>query len=131
MRAHIWRRDQYDRVVATVYGRRWAGLRRADVGLEMIHLGLATAYEAKSGAEFGGPAMEKKYLAAEAEAKRKGLGLWADAQGGKSGVGGGGGGLGAWFGLGKKAASKEPFETPREFKERMRGLEKAEKGETK
>ncbi|KAF3769196.1 SNase-domain-containing protein [Cryphonectria parasitica EP155] len=97
VRAVIWRRDQYDRAVATVYIRRLFFF-RSDVGLEMIHQGLATSYEAKTGAEFGGEAMEKKYKAAEAEAKRKKIGLW------------------------------KPFETPREYKDRMREAERAEKG---
>lgn len=135
MRAHIYKRDQYDRVVATVYGRRLGGLLRADVGLEMIRLGLATAYEAKTGSEFGGPVMEAKYRAAEAAAKEQRLGLWS-ALGKKNGKRGGTGGGGGWFGLGgggggKKSASKEPFETPREYKDRMRVAEKAEKGEAK
>lgn len=125
VRAHIYKRDQYDRVVATVYVRRWLPFLKSDVGLEMLHRGLATTYEAKSGAEFGSPAIEETYRAAEAEAKRKNLGLWS-ALGGKSK---------GWFGLGKATAaskaSKESFETPREFKARMRDADQAEKGDTK
>ncbi|KAJ4410289.1 Arp complex subunit [Gnomoniopsis sp. IMI 355080] len=120
VRLHIYRRDQYERVVATAYMRRLLFF-RTDVGLEMLHRGLATTYEAKSGAEFGGEKMEQKYRDAEAEAKRKGLGLWS-ALGGKSK---------GWFGLGTTKPSKEPFETPREFKDRMRDWDKAEKGSTK
>lgn len=120
VRAHIYKRDQYERVVATVYMRRLLFF-RTDIGLEMLHRGLATTYEAKSGAEFGGEKMEKKYLAAEAEAKRKGLGLWS-ALGGKSK---------GWFGLGTTKPSKEPFETPKEYKARMRDADKAERGPTK
>lgn len=120
VRVHIYKRDQYERVVGTAYLRRLLFF-RTDVGLEMLHLGLATTYEAKSGAEFGSEAIEQKYRAAEAEAKRKGLGLWA-ALGGKSK---------GWFGLGTTKPSKEPFETPREFKERMRDWDKAEKGASK
>lgn len=141
MRAHIYKRDQYDRVVATVYGRRFGGLLRDDVGLDMIRKGLATAYEAKTGSEFGGPDMEAKYRAAEAEARSRGLGLWGallsekKRKGSNNKKGGGGDGIGGWFGFGggggKTSASKEPFETPREYKERMRLLEKAEKGEAK
>lgn len=123
MYAHIYRRDQYDRVVATVYVRRFLFFRR-DVGLEMVRLGLATTYEAKSGAEFGGELMEKKYREVEAEAKKKNLGLWgALVKTGKTT---------GWLGLGKvETKSKEPFETPREFKDRMKLLDKAEKGEKK
>lgn len=118
VRVHIYRRDQYERVVGTVYVRRWLFF-RTDVGLEMLHRGLATSYEAKSGAEFGGEAMEEKYLAAEAEAKKKNLGLWS-ALGGKNKT---------WFGLGTtKQPTKQPFETPREFKDRMREADRAEKG---
>lgn len=120
VRAHIYKRDQYERVVATVYLRRLLFF-RTDVGLEMLHRGLATTYEAKSGVEFGGEKTEEKYRAAEAEAKRKGLGLWS-ALGGKNK---------GWFGLGTTKPSKEPFETPREFKDRMREADKAEKGAAK
>lgn len=73
VRAYIYKKDQYDRIVATVYVRRF--LFRKDVGLEMIKCGMATTYEAKSGAEFGG--MKKVYEKAEAKAKRKKLGIWS------------------------------------------------------
>jgi|SRR5579862_6583572 len=89
VRAYIYRRDQYDRVVATVYVRR--GLIRRDVGLQMLKQGLATVYEAKSGAEFG--AVEDKYRRAEWWAKKKRKGMWA----GKS----------------------SDFESPRAYKTRM------------
>lgn len=89
VRAKIYKRDQYDRIVATVFVRRF--FLRKDVGLEMLKKGLATTYEAKSGAEFGG--LEAKYKAAEAKAKAKKLGMW----GGKP----------------------EHFESPRDFKTRM------------
>ncbi|EHA53878.1 putative endonuclease lcl3 [Pyricularia oryzae] len=72
VRTYIYRRDQYERVVGTVWVRRW--LLRKDVGLEMIKRGLATVYDAKIGAEFGG--LEEKYRAAEAKAKLKKLGMW-------------------------------------------------------
>lgn len=89
MRAKIYKRDQYDRIVATVFVRRF--LIRKDVGLEMLKRGLATTYEAKTGAEFGG--LEEKYKAAEAKAKAKKLGMW-----------------------GGESAS---YESPREYKTRM------------
>lgn len=73
VRAHIYKRDQYNRVVATVYVRRF--LMRRNVGLELVKQGLATTYEAKSGAEFGG--LQSVYEKAEATAKRKKLGMWA------------------------------------------------------
>jgi endonuclease YncB( thermonuclease family) len=73
VRAYIYRRDQYDRVVAQVYVRQW--LFRKDVGLEMLKAGLATVYEAKSGAEFG--TAEDKYRAAERKARENQVGMWA------------------------------------------------------
>ncbi|KAL2112766.1 hypothetical protein VUR80DRAFT_6487 [Thermomyces stellatus] len=74
VRAKIHKRDQYDRVVATVFVRRFPFILRKDVGLEMLKRGLATTYEAKSGAEFGGK--EQVYKKAEERAKRKGIGIW-------------------------------------------------------
>ncbi|KAL5121229.1 putative endonuclease lcl3 [Pleosporales sp. CAS-2024a] len=73
VRAYIYRRDQYDRIVAQVYVRKWVFNR--DVGLEMLKAGLATVYEAKSGAEFG--TSEDEYRAAEKKAKEQGMGMWA------------------------------------------------------
>jgi endonuclease YncB( thermonuclease family) len=64
----------------------------------MVKQGLATTYEAKSGAEFGG--LKDVYMKAEAKAKRKRKGMWG----------------------GKKSA----FESPREYKTRMNGVEKTE-----
>jgi len=76
IRAYIYKRDQYDRLVATVFVRR--GIFRRDVGLEMLKAGLATVYEAKSGAEFGN--LEAKYRSTEAWAKLKRRGMWAGSQ---------------------------------------------------
>jgi endonuclease YncB( thermonuclease family) len=73
VRAYIYKTDQYERIVATVYVRRF--LLRKNVGLEMIKAGLATVYEAKSGGEYGG--LEERYKAAEAKARRKRRGMWA------------------------------------------------------
>ena len=73
VRAYIYKRDQYERVVATVWVRRF--LFRKDVGKEMLKRGLATVYEAKMGAEYGN--FEEKYRKAEELAKRKKLGMWA------------------------------------------------------
>ncbi|KAF4455154.1 hypothetical protein F53441_2474 [Fusarium austroafricanum] len=73
VRAYVYKRDQYDRIVATVYTRRW--LFRKDVGLEMIKAGMATTYEAKQGAEFGG--RQKIYEKAQTKAKQKRKGMWS------------------------------------------------------
>lgn len=100
VRAKIHRRDQYDRVVATVFVRRW--LLRRDVGLEMLKRGLATTYEAKSGAEFGG--LEEKYKAAESKAKAKKRGMWG--------------------------GEPQFFESPRDYKTRM-NLEEAQSNNAK
>ncbi|KAI9753644.1 MAG: Xenotropic and polytropic retrovirus receptor 1 [Chaenotheca gracillima] len=89
VRTYIYKRDQYERVVATAYVRRW--LIRRDVGLEMLKQGLATVYEAKSGAEFG--TLEAKYRRAEWWAKTKRKGMWK--------------------------AKKADFESPRDYKTRM------------
>lgn len=97
MRAKIYKRDQYERIVATVFVRRF--LIRRDVGLEMLKRGLATTYEAKSGAEFGG--LEEKYKAAEAKAKAKKLGMWG--------------------------GQPEHFESPREYKSRMNSADAQDK----
>lgn len=73
VRAYIYKRDQYERVVATVWVRRF--LLRRDVGKEMLKAGMATIYEAKMGAEFGD--FEEKYRKAEEKAKAKKKGMWA------------------------------------------------------
>ena len=77
VRAYVYKRDQYERVVATVWVRRglfwW--LFRKDVGLQMLKAGLATVYEANAGAEFG--AFEQKYRMTEETAKKKKKGMWA------------------------------------------------------
>ncbi|KAF8469617.1 hypothetical protein BDZ91DRAFT_720579 [Kalaharituber pfeilii] len=72
VRAYIYRRDQYDRVVGSV--KIWKGLWRRDVGLEMLRAGMAGVYEAKTGAEFGN--LEETYRAAEAKAKAQRKGIW-------------------------------------------------------
>lgn len=73
VRAYVYRRDQYDRAVATVYVRKW--LLRRDVGLQMLKAGLATVYGAKTGAEFGN--LEEKYRRMEKWAKSKKRGIWS------------------------------------------------------
>ena len=88
VRAYVYKKDQYDRAVATVYVRRW--LLRRDVGLQMLKQGLATVYEAKVGAEFG--SLEEKYRKAEWWAKVRKRGIWA--------------------------GKKSEFESPRDYKTR-------------
>ena len=87
VRAYVYKPDQYGRVVATVYV--WKGLLRRDVGLQMLRSGLATVYEAKTGAEFG-RGREEKYRKAEWWAKLKRKGIWS--------------------------SKKETFESPRDYK---------------
>lgn len=125
LRVYLYRRDQYERVVASVYIRTWGGLSRKDVGLVMLDKGLATVYEAKFGSEFGN--QEDTYRHAEAQAKRAGLGIWK----GHSGFGIGGGERTGWLAwiLGSDRTS-QPLETPRMYKERMKE-EKASKGGAK
>lgn len=72
IRAKIYRIDQYKRIVATVYVRKF-GFKK-DVGLEMLKNGLATVYEARTGAEFG--LLEQQYREAEAKAKKAKKGIW-------------------------------------------------------
>lgn len=74
VRAYVYKLDQYSRVVATVYVRK--GIFKRDVGLQMIKTGLATVYEAKSGAEFG-EGLEAKYRDAEWWAQTKKKGMWS------------------------------------------------------
>ncbi|KAL5365366.1 putative endonuclease lcl3 [Aspergillus floccosus] len=106
VRAFVHRQDQYQRVVASVYVRRaldFPPFRRRDVSYEMLRRGLATVYEAKAGAEFGGPDMERRYRRAEWWAKFRGVGLW------------------------KGFRRNKEWESPREFKTRM-GLEDQAQG---
>jgi len=107
VRAYIYRRDQYDRVVAQVYVRRW--LFRKDVGLEMLRAGLATVYEAKTGSEFG--TVEDKYRAAEQKARDSKVGMWAKRTL-KQRLGG---------------APAPPLESPREYKNRHNAADKLKK----
>ena len=72
VRAYVYKRDQYDRAVATVYV--WRGFLRRDVGLQMLRNGIATVYEANTGSEFGG--LEAKYRSAEWWAKKRRKGIW-------------------------------------------------------
>lgn len=105
VRAYIYKRDQYDRIVATAYVRKPPFFLRKDVGMELLKRGLATVYESKTGAEFGGPILEAKYRRAEGIAKGKNLGMWAP---GKKGV----------LSFGKKPDPN--FESPKAYKDRMK-----------
>ena len=105
VRAYPYRRDQYDRVVCTVYRRRF-GFFQSDVGLNMLKRGLATVYEAKFGSEFGGK--EQQYKDAEALAKSRKLGMWEKP------------GLVSKM-LGQRDSSPE---TPREYKTRVTTAER-------
>ena len=106
VRVYPYSEDQYKRVVASAYVRRF-GIFRADVGLNMLKRGLATVYEAKSGSEFGG--REEKYKATEERAKRKQVGMWSEP------------GILQKL-MGKKSEEKE---SPREYKNRMKKEDKS------
>lgn len=93
VRCTVHKKDQYDRLVATVRLRRLSGLWRTDVGLLMLKRGLATVYEAKSGSVFGGERIEARYRRAERWARYWKRGIW-------------------------KEAGQKGWESPREFKER-------------
>lgn len=105
VRAYPYRRDQYDRVVCTVYQRKWLFF-RTDIGLNMIKRGLATVYEAKFGSEFGNK--EQQYRAAEAQAKQRKLGMWQEPS------------L-----VGRMLGHTSKVESPREYKTRIANGEKS------
>lgn len=105
VRVYPYRRDQYDRVVCSVFRRKWLFF-KTDVGLEMIKKGFATVYEAKFGSEFGNK--EAEYRAAEANAKARKIGMWQEP------------GL-----VGRVFGRKQSTESPREYKTRMAKIEKA------
>ncbi len=111
VRAYLFRRDQYDRVVARVVVRRFIFFKR-DVGIEMLKRGLATCYEAKTGAEFGG--REAQYRVAEAKAKARKRGLWSGNMGKSTSNG---------TPVGTGSAAPGEVETPREYKTRMAALD--------
>lgn len=98
VRAYPYAKDQYGRVVSSVFLSRWLFF-KTDVGLSMIKNGLATVYEAKTGSEFGG--QEARYRAAEEDAKRSGRGMW------NQGI------------FNKLTGRAKALETPRQYKRRM------------
>ena len=110
VRAYIYKRDQYERVVATAFVRKPPFFLRKDVSMELLKRGLATVYEAKTGAEFGGPKKEQAYKAAEAVAKKKRVGIWSVGRAG-------------FFGIGKR----EALESPKAYKDRIRQMEPGSK----
>ena len=114
VRAHIYRLDQYHRVVASVSYWKW-GFWKTDVGLEMIKNGMATVYEAKFGSEFGDK--EAQYRRAMEKAQRKQIGMWTHTKPG----------LMAKL-MGQK---QEKVETPREYKTRISQAEKGDAGPKK
>ncbi|CAK4034851.1 Hypothetical predicted protein [Lecanosticta acicola] len=108
VRVFPWRKDQYDRVVCSVYRRRF-GIFKADVGMDMLKAGMATVYEAKFGSEFGNK--EQEYRDAEEQAKKRKVGMWKEP-----------GLVDKMFGSGN-ARQKKTTESPREFKNRMKKME--------
>ncbi|KAF2013302.1 SNase-domain-containing protein [Aaosphaeria arxii CBS 175.79] len=108
VRAYIYRRDQYGRVVAQVFIRKW--FVQKDVGLEMLKQGLATVYEAKTGSEFG--KSEQIYRDAEQKAKANHVGMWSKP---------------SLLGRLRGESAKAP-ESPREYKSRHNAADKLKKG---
>lgn len=110
VRAVIFKRDQYDRVVAQVFVRKF--FLKKDVGLEMLKAGFASVYEAKQGGEYGN--FEAKYREAEERARQQKVGMWV------------GPGL-----LGRLRGEKGVVESPREYKNRHKEAERVEKEKEK
>lgn len=75
----------------------------------MLKAGLATVYEAKSGAEFGG--VEDRYRAAEKKARESSVGMWAKPSL-RQRLGG---------------VQTKALESPREYKARHSAADKAKK----
>ncbi|KAK4458595.1 putative endonuclease LCL3 [Cladorrhinum samala] len=117
VRVYPYRRDQYDRIVASAHVRKPPFFfPRKDVGLEMLKRGMAITYEAKFGAEFGGPKQEAKYRAAEVVARRKGKGMWALEKP-----------AGGFLFFKSHKPPPEPLETPMAYKKRMKALDEQQK----
>ncbi|KAF3911154.1 hypothetical protein AA313_de0208444 [Arthrobotrys entomopaga] len=81
VRAHLLRRDQYERIVCSVTMKRKGILGhlgfKQDVGLVMLKDGIAQVYEGTYGVEFGKrEGMEGKYRAAEEDARARKVGIW-------------------------------------------------------
>ncbi|KAK6531917.1 putative endonuclease lcl3 [Orbilia ellipsospora] len=81
VRAHLLRRDQYERIVCSVTMKRRGILGllgfKQDLGLVMLRDGIAQVYEGTYGIEFGKrEGMERKYRAAEEDARTRKVGIW-------------------------------------------------------
>ncbi|KAF3922965.1 hypothetical protein ABW20_dc0102283 [Dactylellina cionopaga] len=81
VRAYVFRRDQYERVVCSVSVKRRGILGllgfKQDLGLLMLRDGMAQVYEGTYGIEFGRKeGMEAKYRAAEEDARARKVGIW-------------------------------------------------------
>lgn len=130
-------RDQYGRVVATVFVSDWhlGGwllLRRwKDAGADVVRAGWATVYEGKFGAMFGGADREKMLQDIEHIAKQKQIGIWKGHDGAKKQNGHQGHSkeqgvmkrIWQWLAGSKK---EEAFESPRDFKARMKKQDEEE-----
>lgn len=86
VRVQLHSTDRYRRVVATVYRKhnnpllRTLGLGKKNLSLELTRAGYATLYD-RGGAQYGSEKMKKLYIAVEASARKKRLGMWADPKG--------------------------------------------------
>ena len=131
--------DQYSRVVGTVMVKSWHlgapfGLKRwVDAGAEVVRDGWATVYEGKVGVAFGGKTREDILRHIEAVVKQKKLGIWRGHSGTSASAKskpkrrstGFLGRIRQWL---KGEDANELFESPREFKARMKKADDAEKG---
>jgi len=139
-----------------VIGMVWNGIlgreRHVDVGLEMLRNGMATVYEAKFGSEFGGKEREKLYRDTEEMAKRNKIGMWKgkgtsllEKRQGVDQVNRRDENddkirpwnfFGSWSGSHNKTVQKDQedgdrFESPREYKNRIKALEAASEQDKK
>lgn len=80
--------------------------------MELLKQGFATTYEAKTGAEFGGPSKEIEYKVAEEVARQKGKGMWSLEKGG------------GFFHPSKKARA---IESPMAYKRRVKLAEEPQR----
>lgn len=86
VRVQLHSTDRYRRVVATVYRKhnnpllRTLGLGQKNLSMELTRAGYATLYD-RGGAQYGSEKMKKLYMAVEASARKKKVGMWADPKG--------------------------------------------------
>ena len=132
-------RDQYGRLVGTVFVNKWhlGGallLRRwVDAGAEVVREGWATVYEGKVGAKFGGEKRGEMLSELENHAKEKRLGVWSGGghvkKGGRKTKEENVSALTRlWMWLRGTKEEEQSFESPREFKARMKKVDEEEKG---